>query len=191
MVSKLLLAVQETILRTRTESSTSALIEKYADIRRGLSFNKSAEQYGAFPTDPYSHTPKGQGAKQPGMTGMVKEEILTRQMELGFSVENGNIKFDSLLLDKQELLAIPTSYKYWNVSGQEDQVELTAGSMAYSICQVPVILKASDEPSIKVHLSNGLMQKIHGHILDTENSRLIFNRDSFVHHLEVFLPLNM
>ena len=79
MVSKLLLAVQETIIRTRGESSTSALMEKYADIRKGLSFNKTPDVYGAFPTDPYSHTPKGQGARQPGMTGMVKEEILTRQ----------------------------------------------------------------------------------------------------------------
>ena len=94
MVSKLLLAVQETILRTRDEPSTAALIEKYADIRKGQSFNKPPDVYGAFPTDPYSHTPKGQGAKQPGMTGMVKEEILTRQVELGFSIENGNITFD-------------------------------------------------------------------------------------------------
>jgi hypothetical protein len=100
MVSKLLLAVQETILRTRNETSTAALIETYADIRRGVCFNKSPGIYGAFPTDPYSHTPKGQGAKQPGMTGMVKEEILTRQMELGFSIEEGKIVFDFLLFER-------------------------------------------------------------------------------------------
>src|SRR6185295_10402981 len=40
MVSKLLLAVQETILRKKGESSIKALTEKYADIRKGLSFNK-------------------------------------------------------------------------------------------------------------------------------------------------------
>ena len=37
MVSKLLLAVQETILRTKQASTTPALIEKYFDIRKGLS----------------------------------------------------------------------------------------------------------------------------------------------------------
>ena len=105
MVSKLLLAVQETILRTRSEPSAGALIEIYADIRKGQSFNKTPDVYGAFPTDPYSHTPKGQGAKQPGMTGMVKEEIITRQVELGLSIENGNLGFDFLLLDRREFLS--------------------------------------------------------------------------------------
>ena len=104
MVSKLLLAVQETIMRTRNEPSTPSLIENYLDIRKGLSFNKTPENYRAFPTDPYSHTPKGQGAKQPGMTGMVKEEILTRQQELGLPMADGKLSFDHLLLDRKEFL---------------------------------------------------------------------------------------
>jgi hypothetical protein len=190
MVSKLLLAVQETILRTREESSTSALTEKYIDIRKGLSFNKPPEIYGAFPTDPYSHTPKGQGARQPGMTGMVKEEILTRQMELGLSVANGNIQFDPLLLNQQEFLAVPGTYKYWNVNGQEEQVDLPAGSIACSICQVPVILQVANEPHIEAHLSNGRIQEIRGQVLDVENSRHIFNRDGVVHHLIVLMPFD-
>jgi len=190
MVSKLLLAVQETIIRTRDESSTQALLETYAEIRKGLSFNKPPDIYGAFPTDPYSHTPKGRGAKQPGMTGMVKEEILTRQMELGFSIENGLIKFDSLLLDKQEFLDVPAVYKYWNVDGREEQVDLPAGSIAYSICQIPVILQAANEPCIEVQLSNGNMQKIGGLVLDADNGRHIFKRDGVVHHLLIFMPLN-
>jgi hypothetical protein len=185
MVSKLLLAVQETILRTRDDSTTAALMDKYIEIRKGLSFNKTPEVYGAFPTDPYSHTPKGQGAKQPGMTGMVKEEILTRQMELGFSIENGNIKFDFLLLDKQEFLADPTTYTYWNVDRKQEQIESPAGSILYSICQVPVILQASDRPSITVHRADGSIHEINGYILDGENSRHIFQRDGIVHHLTV------
>src|SRR6266498_3630568 len=182
MVSKLLLAVQETILHTRDDSSIQALTEKYTDIRKGLSFNKSPDVYGAFPTDPYSHTPKGQGAKQPGMTGMVKEEILTRQMELGFLIENGNIKFDFLLFDKQEFLAAPAIFDYWNVDGKQEQLECPTGSITYSVCQVPVILQTSNEPYIKVYLSNGSIQQINGHVLDSTNSRHIFQRDSIVHH---------
>ncbi|MBN1813947.1 MAG: hypothetical protein JXA14_19075, partial [Anaerolineae bacterium] len=81
MVSKLLLAVQETLLRARAHgeppSTVQALVDIYYDVRSGLGFNKPPDVYGAFPTDPYSHTPAGQGAKQPGMTGQVKEELLT------------------------------------------------------------------------------------------------------------------
>ena len=123
------------------------------------------------------------------MTGMVKEEILTRQMELGFSIENGNIKFDFLLLDKQEFLAAPTKYTYWNVDGKQEQIECPAGSILYSICQVPVILHGSDKSYITVHLSDSSVQQINGHILDSVDSRHIFQRDGVVHHLDVlFLP---
>jgi hypothetical protein len=185
MVSKLLLAVQETILRTRGEPSTQALIENYVDIRKGLSFNKTPENYGAFPTDPYSHTPKGQGAKQPGMSGMVKEEILTRQRELGFSVEDGDLSFDFLLFDQNEFLDNSIPFNYWNVDGQQSQIELPAASLAYSICQVPIILQESNEASIRIHYADGSTRQISGHDLDPINSRHIFQRDGIIHHLVV------
>jgi hypothetical protein len=185
MVSKLLLAVQETILRTMDEPAAPVLIEIYRDIRRGLSFNKSPEEYGAFPTDPYSHTPKGQGARQPGMSGMVKEEILTRQKEMGFSVKEGCLSFDFLLLDEKEFLTGPSVYEYWHVAGQSESIDLSAGMLAYSICQVPVILQASDVIGIDIHFADGRIQRVDSHILDLENSRHIFQRDGTIHHLVI------
>jgi hypothetical protein len=187
MVSKLTLAVQETIRRTRSEPSIGGLLERYADLCQGQSFNKTPAVYGAFPTDPYSHTPKGRGARQPGMTGMVKEEILIRQAELGFSIENGNLVFDFLLLDRKEFLADAKLFSFWSVDGQQQQMELQAGSIAYSICQVPVILQASNETCIKVHLTDGSTQQIEVHVLDPVNSKHIFQRDGVVHHLNICL----
>ena len=187
MVSKLLLAVQETILRTRNEESANKLMENYTDIRKGLSFNKSPAVYGAFPTDPYSHTPKGQGAKQPGMTGLVKEEILTRQVELGYFIEDGKITFDFALFSKDELLAEPSLLHYWDVDGQQQQLAMDAGCMAYSICQVPMVLRNSNEESIEVHRVDGIIQRIDGHVLDSVSSRHVFQRNGAVHHLVVSL----
>ena len=92
MVSKLLLAVQENVLAAKTENEK--LIESYYSVRKGLGFNKEPSLYGAFPADPYSHTPEKQGAKQPGMTGQVKEEILTRFGELGVDIKNGRAYFN-------------------------------------------------------------------------------------------------
>ena len=43
-------------------------MECYEDIRLGLGFTKTADVYGAFPTDAYSHSPRHIGAQQPGMT---------------------------------------------------------------------------------------------------------------------------
>jgi hypothetical protein len=121
------------------------------------------------------------------MTGMVKEEILIRQAELGFSIENGNLVFDFLLLDRNEVLADSRAFSYWSVDGQQQQMELQAGSIVYTICQVPVILHASNETCIQVHLTDGSTQKLDGHVLDSVNSEHIFKRDGFVHHLDVCL----
>ena len=185
MVSKLLLATQETVFRHQQEPASSGLVAKYHEISAGLGFNKTPAVFGAFPTDPYSHTPKGQGARQPGMTGSVKEEILARQAELGWAIENGCLSFSALLLDPTELLSKSASYNYLDLNGRAQNLDLPAGSLAYTICQVPVIAHLAEEPGIEVHLKDGTILTIDGNQLDSVNSRHIFRRDAIVHHLVV------
>ena len=185
MVSKLLLAIQETALRFRHEPAGKALIASYMDIRQGLGFKKSPASFGAFPTDPYSHTPKGQGAKQPGMSGVVKEEILTRQAELGLIVQDGRLVFDLCLLDSDELLPNPANFSWMDVTGRGQTLGIPSSSLAYTICQVPVVLQLASENCIKIFFSDGSQQTMVGHILDLDHSQHIFQRDGVVHHLEV------
>jgi len=185
MVSKLLLAAQETALRYRHEPAGQALMASYKDIRKGLGFQKSPAVFGAFPTDPYSHTPKCQGAKQPGMTGAVKEEILSRQAELGLIVQDGRLVFDLCLLEADELLPNPLTFSWVDVTGQPQTFDLPPGSLGYTICQVPVILQKSSEDCIKISFCDGGQQTIPGYVLDVENSQHIFKRDGALHHLEV------
>jgi hypothetical protein len=188
MVSKLLLAVQETIERTCGESSTNRLIEHYRNIRAGQCFNKSVLEYGAFPTDPYSHSPAGKGARQPGMTGMVKEEIIARQAELGFGIENGCITFKYQLFSPNEFLRTPTSFRYLGVSGQREEIELPVGSLAYTVCQVPVILAASDHAALCIYNYDGSRYQIEGNKLDESLSKSVFQREGLIHHIEVQVP---
>jgi hypothetical protein len=105
MVAKLLLAVQERVFEASDAAAPElpALIAHYRRVRDGLGYRKSAAEWGAFPADPYSHTAGEGGAQQPGMTGQVKEEILTRWGELGLRFEAGQIRFDPVLLDPAEL----------------------------------------------------------------------------------------
>ena len=95
MVSKLLLAVGETIERVPRENTelTKYLVTHYFAIREGIGSHKSPDEYGSFPFDPYSHTPTMAGVQQPGMTGQVKEDIISRWFELGVSVKNGQLWF--------------------------------------------------------------------------------------------------
>jgi len=190
MVAKLLLAAQETALRFKGDATADALRECYMDIRRGLGFNKTPNEYGAFPADPYSHTPKGQGAKQPGMTGMVKEVILTRRAETGFDIADGKLVFDTTFMDRHELLASAATFSYLDVHGHVQEIELPAGSLAYTLCQTPVVFQASKRTYISVHDADGTVHNVDGHILDHVTSSHLFRRDGTVDYLTVYMPLN-
>ena len=88
-------AVGETIDRVPREETelTVRLVAHYMDIREGIGSHKSPAEYGSFPFDPYSHTPTMAGVQQPGMTGQVKEDIISRWFELGISVRDGQLWF--------------------------------------------------------------------------------------------------
>ena len=106
MVSKLLVATQECYFHALDagDAEKDALAQHYHAILEGTGIHKSAREYGAFSTDAYSHTPWGKGAKQPGMTGQVKEDILCRFGELGVRVCNGQVSFHPTLLRSDEFL---------------------------------------------------------------------------------------
>jgi hypothetical protein len=105
MVAKLLLAVQERVFEAAELQAPElpALQHFYRRVRDGLGYRKTAAEYGAFPADPYSHTAGEGGAQQPGMTGQVKEEILTRWGELGLLMRDGWVLFRPVLLDAAEI----------------------------------------------------------------------------------------
>ena len=80
------------------------LFDHFYEINAGIGAHKSPKLYGAFPTDPYSHTPAGRGAQQPGMTGQVKEDILCRFGELGYYVKKGCLGFYPDILNLEEFI---------------------------------------------------------------------------------------
>ena len=104
MVSKLLLAVGECIGNTGvlTPESGQTALERlrahYRAIREGIGSHKTPAEYGSFPFDAYSHTPSMMLVQQPGMTGQVKEDIISRFFELGVHVHDGQITFCPTML---------------------------------------------------------------------------------------------
>ena len=104
MVSKLLLAVGECIGNTGilTPEARQTALERlrahYHAIREGIGSHKTPAEYGSFPFDAYSHTPSMAGVQQPGMTGQVKEDIISRFFELGVQVQDGQITFCPIML---------------------------------------------------------------------------------------------
>ncbi len=191
MVSKLLLAVQEchtaALAGGADAATTATLAAAYDDIRQGLGFNKSPEVYGAFPTDPYSHTPAGSGARQPGMTGQVKEEILTRLGELGVIINRGELHFEPTLLRPSEFLGQPGHFSYIDVRGEWQTVPIPANSLAFTLCQTPVIYTRTGTAGTEVSYTGGQLDLISGNRLEAVVSCHLFDRDGQIRWIQVMV----
>ena len=180
MVSKLLLAVQEICLKALEDKEDEVIIGKlldhYYEIEAGIGVHKSPELYGAFPTDPYSHTPGGKGAQQPGMTGQVKEDFISRFGELGVFVKDAKVCFNPRLLRKDEFLKKPSVFNYKAINKEECELQLNEGSLCFTYCQVPIIYQFSEKDSIKVEFENEQSKMIDKLELDVETSSKLFKR---------------
>jgi hypothetical protein len=189
MVSKLLLAVQETCIRAieekESDETIGRLLEHYYEINEGIGVHKSPELYGAFPTDPYSHTPAGKGAQQPGMTGQVKEDILSRFGELGVFVRHGKLTFKPDLLRKEEFLKEALPFEYIGLSGNKKSILLEKGNLGFTYCQVPVIYKLSEKESLQVLFNDNSRAEFNSLSLDVPTSKKIFERTGDIVQIQV------
>lgn len=193
MVAKLLLAVQECFFRAAEADpqsrETQQLASIYDEVRGGLGFTKTPAVYGAFPTDPYSHSPRHAGAQQPGMTGQVKEEILTRMGELGVHVGGGRVSFEPLLLRGDEFFPTAWSFDYIDLEGEARNWPLGPHTLAFTLFQVPVCYRlGGPEPGITLEHRDGSRRRIDGHTLPAAESAALFSLDGSLRSITVSLP---
>ncbi|MBQ7158291.1 MAG: hypothetical protein IJS09_02540 [Treponema sp.] len=160
MVSKLLLAVRENI-----STPKDSLMAFYKDIKKGLGSSKTPAAYGAFPYDPYSHTPFGQGARQPGMTGQVKEEIIARWKELGLDIQDGQAVFTPAMAEK-------TEYDY-------------DGRVQFTWCGTTIVYDANQNEAMVVTFQDGRQVSFGTSVLPKEESRLLFTRNGSIAEIRI------
>ncbi|MEM1339931.1 MAG: hypothetical protein AAGF96_19380 [Bacteroidota bacterium] len=189
MVSKLVLAVQECCLKAiaqgESAETTGKLMEHYYEINEGIGVHKSPELYGAFPTDPYSHTPAGKGAQQPGMTGQVKEDILSRFGELGVQVSNGQITFAPYLLRKEEFLTEKKVFQYVTMDAEPKELALEPNSLGFTYCQVPIIYTLDNVNRVEVLHKDASRTVFEGNTLNKNISQNIFRRNGEIVQVNV------
>ena len=192
MVAKLLLATQELYLQAEADgvdpSLLQALAAAYRDIRQGIGYKRSPASYGAFPTDPYSHTPMNSGARQPGMTGQVKEEILTRWGELGVILEQGRLQFRPTLLELDEFSEESVAFEYVDVKGQFQSMMLPANSLAFTYCQTPIIYTLDEDTTVHIKHQDGTIETTQETQLTRQISQAIYQRDGTVKSVSITVP---
>jgi len=192
--SKFLLSFQEVFSRAAEEAISSGgpisglkpLKDAYYRLRAGFGFNKEPSQWGAFPLEPYSHTPLHMPAQQPGMTGQVKEDIITRMAELGVFVWDGILSFNPALLRRSEFFSQPSVFRYISMDGETRELPLGAGSLAFTVCRAPVVYRLSAHSKTRVLDEAGRLLYESGNLtLDGPVSRMLFSLDSRIGRIEV------
>lgn len=189
MVSKLFLAVMEVCQKAINEKASpetvGRLLEHFYEINAGIGVHKSPELYGAFPTDAYSHTPFGKGAQQPGMTGQVKEDLLSRFGELGIVVKDGQLQFKPDLLRKEEFLTEEKTIEYFDVKSNASSLKLPENSLFFTKCEVPVIYKISENGGLEIFDENDEVKTMNELIISKEDSKNIFKRNGKISLIKV------
>lgn len=189
MVSKLLLATQECYFKAVDEGADENIRGKlkghYYEIKAGIGLYKSPDLYGAFPTDAYSHTPGKSGVKQPGLTGQVKEDVISRLGELGIRIKNGEIIFDTSLFNHEEILSDQANFEFYTTEGNLRKILLEQKQLALTFCQVPVVYTDAKEDHMIITFTNHEQITIPGNVLTKEISEQIFRRSGEIKQLDV------
>jgi len=188
MVSKLLLSVQELWFDAVNKNSKKEILNKiksqYYLIKEGLGTGKTPAGYGAFPIDPYSHTPSFAGVQQPGMTGQVKEDIISRFGELGVIVEKGEISFKPSLLNWDEFIKQPAEWLYYR-GKEKEALHLEKDSIAFLLCGIPIVYNLSKKEGIEVELIDDNRIFFSTNTINKEYSEMVFMRNRNVKKIVV------
>jgi hypothetical protein len=124
------------------------------------------------------------------MTGQVKEEVITRFVELGIEVQQATVRINPSLLKPNEFLKEAAQFDCQNVLGEACSYRIEKDQLAFTYCQVPFIYCKSDKASIDCYFSDGSTQSFDGLELSKEISQHLFARDNNVIKIQVHLPNN-
>ncbi|MBN1413862.1 MAG: hypothetical protein JW973_02075 [Bacteroidales bacterium] len=181
MVAKLLVAIGENIARAMDDNASrgkiNRLVRHYIEVKKGIGAHKPPDRYGAFPFEPYSHTPSMAGVQQPGMTGQVKEDIISRFFELGLSVRDGQIQIRPVVLKKDEFI-IKSEFT-------------TVPHLTYTFCRVRFVYLLDKEQGIEIETETGKNKTMDDYMLSRKDTRSIISRDGRIRRVVVHLDDGM
>ena len=94
--------------------------------------------------------------------------------------------FDPVMLAREELTDETATWRY-RVGDNERSEELDPGSLAFTLCGVPVVYRVAESSAVHVHGAAGT-STVEGNRLGLALSRSLFERDGRVEKLVVDVP---
>jgi hypothetical protein len=127
------------------------------------------------------------------MTGQVKEEVLSRFGELGLTIRDGAVRFEPRLLRECEFDAQSRPFRFLDLAGQWQELQVPARGMAYTWCQVPIVYRLVERgpPAMTVTRDDGSSQTLAAPSLPAALSAELFGRSGRIRHLSLDLPRDL
>jgi hypothetical protein len=91
------------------------------------------------------------------------------------------------LLHKKEFLSQENEVTFLTVDGATNTIKLEKDSLAFTICQVPVIYKMDVSNQIEIQYANGSNEVLKSIVLDTETTKKIVQRTGEISLIKVHL----
>jgi hypothetical protein len=105
------------------------------------------------------------------------------------SVRDGIVGFDPVLLRRQEFLAEPGAYRYFDLSGAPRSLDVAAGSLAFTYCQVPVVYTLTGgEAWVRVTADDEATVETADGWLTPADSHALIGRRGGIARIEVGVP---
>ena len=82
-------------------------------------------------------------------------------------------------------------FKYVNIDKENKEIELEPNSLAFTICQIPVVYNVGNEHKVTITMMDGSTNIISGLTVDSEISSKIFKRTNEVMKLEVSIEKSL
>jgi hypothetical protein len=127
------------------------------------------------------------------MTGQVKEEVLSRFGELGLVVGDGAVRFEPRLLRECEFGAKAQAFRFLDVEGRWQELQVPARGLAFTWCQVPIVNRLVDggTPATTITLEDGSSRTLAALSLPADASAEIFRRSGRIRRLSLDLPRDL
>ncbi|NVK26595.1 MAG: hypothetical protein HWE14_01060 [Flavobacteriia bacterium] len=188
MVSKLhLAALEKALVLDLSDEECAEIYELGKELREGIGMFKSPIEYGGFPIDPYSHTPKHTGVQQPGMTGQVKEDIIARWAELGVVVLGGKLSFNPISLPREQFTNEPRVFRYVDTFGEYNRIDVEPHTLNFSYMGTHIQYVQGEVQEIILTSQTGAQTTLEGHELSNDDSQKLFRRTGEIRRVRVVL----
>ena len=89
------------------------------------------------------------------------------------------------MLRKSEFLEKQSTFSFYDIKGQLQTIDLSKNSLAFTVCQVPVIYELAKNEDVEVFFRNKTVEKFSNLNLSQKVSKKIFKRDGSVEKVVV------